>query len=195
MVLDLLRGRRSVRAFDERPVPEAVIAEMLEAGRLSPSGGNENPYRFGVVTDKELIGQIAEAAHRQAWIAAAPLLVVLCVKVAPEEAEAGPFQEFRFPHFGQAMRALPPGLFVALNQEEHQTKIPGSYMALVALEHGIGSTWVSRFRVPEVARLLELPRDVLPCEILVLGYPLSEGEMAPKKPLSEIVFHDRWGRG
>jgi nitroreductase len=192
VILDLLRRRYSLRAFADRPVPDEVLAEMLEAGRLSPSGGNENPYRFGVVTDRDLIGRIAEAAYRQTWIAAAPLLIVLCVKVVPEEVAAGPFQECRFPQFREAIRAMPPSLFVALNQEEHQTKIPGSYMALVALEHGIGSTWVSRFRVPDVARLLELPRDVLPCEILVCGYPLGEGEMAPKKPLSEIVFRERW---
>ena len=141
MILELLRRRRSVRAFEERPVPDEVLVEMLEAGRLSPSGGNEQPYRFGVVTDPESIAMIAEAAYRQTWIADAPLLIVLCVKVVPEEAEGGPFQEFRFPQFHQAMRLMPPGLFVALNQEEHQTKIPGAYMALVALEHGIGSTW------------------------------------------------------
>ncbi|MHB0874590.1 MAG: nitroreductase family protein [Anaerolineae bacterium] len=62
-----------------------------------------------------------------------------------------------------------------------------------SLEHGVGSTWVSRFRAPEVARLLDLPHDVVPCEILVCGYPLGEGQMAPKKPLSEVVFRERWG--
>ena len=33
----------------------------------------------------------------------------------------------------------------------------------------------------------------MPCKFLVLGYPAGEGEMAPKKPLSEVAFRERWG--
>jgi len=79
MITQLLRSRSSARRFEDRPVPDDVLAEILEAGRLSPSGGNEQPWIFGVVTDRDLIGQIAEAAHGQTWIAHAPLLIVLCV--------------------------------------------------------------------------------------------------------------------
>ncbi len=81
-------------------------------------------------------------------------------------------------------------LYWALNQEERQTKIPGTHMVLVALEHGVGSCWVSRFDVKELAQLLNLPAHYLPSEILVFGY--SEFEQTPrsKKKLEELVFRD-----
>ncbi len=79
MILDLLKNRVSCRKFHDKPVPDAVVREMLEAGRLSPSGGNEQSWKFGVMTDPALIEQIAEMAYNQKWIANAPLIIVLCV--------------------------------------------------------------------------------------------------------------------
>ena len=85
---------------------------------------------------------------------------------------------------------MPQPLYWALNQEEHQTKIPGTHMVLVALEHGVSSCWVSRFDVKGLAQLLELPAHYLPSEILVFGYPEFEQTPRSKKSLDEIVFRD-----
>jgi nitroreductase len=178
----------SVRRFQNKPVPENVIQEMLEAARLSPSGGNEQPWAFGVITDCGLIEQISKIAHGQAWIARAPLLMVLCT-VCVEDARGGRDIQFhRYPKQAREIDEIPQPLYWALNQEEHQTKIPGTHMVLVALEHGVGSCWVSRFDVRELAQLLHLPDHYLPSEILVFGYPEFDQEPRHKKSLEEIVF-------
>jgi len=85
-------------------------------------------------------------------------------------------------------------LYWALNMEEHQTKIAGAHMALAAWEHGVGSCWVSRFRVSRVAKLLYLPASCLPAEILVLGYPAQRRSPAKRKRLAELVFRDQFER-
>ena len=54
--------RRSVRNFKDKPVPEALIQRVLEAGRFAPSAGNCQPWRFIVITDKALIKEIGD--HR-----------------------------------------------------------------------------------------------------------------------------------
>ena len=54
MILNLLKKRCSVRSFSEKPISEPILSEILEAGRLSPSGGNKQPWKFGVITDQEL---------------------------------------------------------------------------------------------------------------------------------------------
>jgi nitroreductase len=59
MILDLLRKRCSVRNFSETAISERIISDILEAGRLSPSGGNEQPWKFGVITDKKQIELIS----------------------------------------------------------------------------------------------------------------------------------------
>ena len=190
VVTSLLKQRVSVRKFQRRPVPEEAIQDMLEAARLSPSGGNEQPWRFGVITDRVVIKQISKLAHGQKWIACAPLLIVLCTVCVDDERGGREIQKHRYPHFSWEISQLPQELYWALNQEEHQTKIPGTHMVLAALEHGLGSCWVSRFNVMGVAELLHLPLHCLPAEILVFGYPVFAQEPRSKKSLEEIVFRD-----
>ena len=190
MIIDLLRKRVSVRKFQDKPVPKDVLHEILEAGRLSPSGGNEQPWLFGVVTDPVLIAQIAEAARGQTWIAKAPLLIVLCVTIVADERGGRDIQVHRYPEYADIITQMDKKLYSALNQEEHQTKIAGAHMALAALEHGVASCWVSRFEVRRVAELLHLPEGTIPAEILVLGYPEKERKPTGKKSLDEVVFYD-----
>jgi nitroreductase len=85
---------------------------------------------------------------------------------------------------------MPQDLYWALNQEEHQTKIPGTHMILAALEHGLGSCWVSRFNVKGLAELLCLPPNYLPSEILAFGYPVFAQDTRSKKKLEDLVFRD-----
>ena len=190
MITELLSNRFSVRRFQDKPIPNDVVQDMLEAGRLSPSGGNEQPWAFGVITDRNLIAQIAEIAFHQEWIAKAPLLIVLCTVVVNDERGGRDIQKYRFPEYTEVIEKIDQDLYWALNQEEHQTKIAGTHMALVALEHGVGSCWVSRFEVKCLAKLLNLPKGYLPSEILVLGYPEEERKLTKKKELDEVVFYN-----
>jgi nitroreductase len=190
MIIELLRNRFSVRKYQDRPIPEDVIQDMLEAGRLSPSGGNEQPWTFGVITDRGLIVQIAEIACQQKWIARAPLLIVLCTVCVGDERGGRDIQKSRYPEYAEAIEKIDQELYWALNLEEHQSKITGTHMALVALEHGVGSCWVSLFDVKRLAKLLNLPRGCMPSEILVLGYPEGEHKLNKKKDLDEVVFYN-----
>ena len=192
MIVELLRNRSSVRRFQDKPVPHDVLQRILEAGRLSPSGGNEQPWVFGVITDGELIARIAEIAYQQKWIARAPLLIVLCTVGVDQLRGGRDIQRDRFPEYAEAIAQMDQDLYWALNQEEHQTKIAGTHMALAALEHGVVSCWISRFEVKRLATLLNLPKGYIPCEILVLGYAESKGETSTKKSLDEVVFYDTW---
>jgi nitroreductase len=193
MISELLKNRFSVRKFQDKPIPEEVVREILEAGRLSPSGGNEQPWIFGVITDRYLIAQIAEMAYQQEWITRAPLLIVLCTVGVGDERGGRDTQKHRFPEYTQAIEKMDQDLFWALNQEEHQTKIAGTHMAMVALEHGVGSCWVSLFDVKRLAKLLNLPGGTMPSEILVLGYPEEKRKLTRKKDLEEVVFYNTFG--
>jgi nitroreductase len=194
VITELLRTRFSVRQFRDQPIPDNVLQDILEAGRLSPSGGNEQPWAFGVITDRILIAQVAEIAHRQTWIAQAPLLIVLCTIGVDDSRGGRDIQIHRFPEYAEAIREMDQELYWALNQEEHQTKIAGTHMAMAALEHGVGSCWVSRFEVKPVAELLHLPKEVIPSEILVFGYPRQKRHPAQKKALDEVVFYNTYRR-
>ena len=90
MILDLLRIRFSVRNFQGKPIPGDILHDMLEAGRLSPSGGNEPAWRFGVITDASTIARVAEAAYQQKWFASAYLIPGL---------KEGEMTDIDFPYF------------------------------------------------------------------------------------------------
>ena len=186
-ITELLKVRTSVRRFQDKSVPQSVLEEILEAGRLSPSGGNEQPWHFKVITDPGLVTQIAHIAHRQHWMAHAPLLIVLCTVFVDDARGGRDIQIQRYPEHASAIASLDQNLYWALNQEEHQTKIVGTHMILAALEHGVGACWVSRFEVYSLARLLTLPEGVLPAEILVFGYPAHQQKPVAKKRWAEVI--------
>lgn len=189
MILDLLEKRFSVRRFRDKAIPHEILGTILEAGRRSPSGGNEQPWLFGVIRAPAIISRVAEAAYQQVWIASAPLLIVLCTRKVQDNNAGRDIQVQRFPEWADALRSMDAELYSAIHSEEHQTKIPGAHMALMALEQGIGCTWVSRFEVNTVAEIISAPKGYVPSEILAFGYPAALGSQAEKKPLDEIVFY------
>ena len=65
MMLDeCVKGRRSVRSYSDEPVSRELIEAVLEAGVWAPSGMNRQPWRFIVIEDKELIGEISEETKK-----------------------------------------------------------------------------------------------------------------------------------
>jgi iodotyrosine deiodinase len=70
-----IRRRRSVREFDSRPVPPGVIEDCLRAAGTAPSGANQQPWHFSVITDaerKRAIREAAEAEEREFYERRAP---------------------------------------------------------------------------------------------------------------------------
>lgn len=59
------RNRTSIRNFTGEDISMEVIKYILEAGRLSPSGGNEQSWKFGVIIDKDMIKKVSEVAYNQ----------------------------------------------------------------------------------------------------------------------------------
>ena len=62
---DYLKKRHSVRVFDPRPVPEAVIATCIEAAGLAPSGANHQPWHFCAISDPAMKARIRAAAEEE----------------------------------------------------------------------------------------------------------------------------------
>lgn len=187
MILNLLKERYSAREFLDKTIPDEIVADMLEAARLAPSGGNEQAWAFGVVTDRDLIQKIASLSYyNEKWMTCAPLIVALCTRLTGCIAA----EDLRFPELVAAREEF----FQCIQMEEHQVKIPGTQMALVALEHGIQCTWVSHFRVKEVAKVLRLAARYLPSNLLAFGYPKGENPTKSGKPrkrdLQDIVFYN-----
>lgn len=63
-LLDVIFRRRSVRRYQSEPVPDDVLKNILEAGRLAPSSDNAQPWHFIVVTDAEIKHELSKGMWR-----------------------------------------------------------------------------------------------------------------------------------
>jgi nitroreductase len=75
--IELLKTRRSIRAYTPQAVPREIIEDIIDCGRLAPTARNEQPWEFVVVTDKAVRSGIAQAADYGRFIADAPVCVAV----------------------------------------------------------------------------------------------------------------------
>lgn len=73
----------AVRKFQDRPVPPDVVRRIVEAGRLSASAKNSQPWHFIVVEDRETLQQLGALARTGPYIAQAPLAIVVVIEDTP----------------------------------------------------------------------------------------------------------------
>lgn len=79
-VFEAIRTVLAVRSYRPDPVPEEVIARIVEAGRLSASSMNKQPWHFVVVDDRAVLQQLAPLAKTGPYIAEAPLAIAVAVE-------------------------------------------------------------------------------------------------------------------
>lgn len=82
-IFDAIRTDLAVREYRDAPIPDAVAREIVEAGRLTASGGNRQPWRFIVVRDKDTLRKLASLAPTGPYIAQAPLAIVVATTQSP----------------------------------------------------------------------------------------------------------------
>ncbi len=176
-VLDAIRHRRSVRAYAPRSISEEVLQRMRNALRLAPSACNLQPWHFIWVTDAALRRQLGQAAHGQAWIAQAPVIVVACGR--PQQA---------YPRMGGSGNSVDIDVSIALD-----------HLMLAAVDEGLGTCWIGSFAEHEVKRLLDIPRQAKVVALTPLGYPASSDLIHPvlhsqRKDAAEIFSHNRYSQ-
>src|SRR5881227_794380 len=95
---DAITARRNVREFSDRPIPDADLDRVLEAGRTAPSSQNNQPWDFVVVTDRALLSELARVWRGGGHIANAAAAIAM---VIPDEEEPRVRERNRF-DIGQA---------------------------------------------------------------------------------------------
>jgi nitroreductase len=78
--IEMLKTRRSVRAYTRASIPRKIIEDIVDCGRLAASANNVQPWEFVVVTDPELLRRIAGATDHGKFIADAPVCIVVLSK-------------------------------------------------------------------------------------------------------------------
>ncbi len=166
---ELMRKRRSVRSYLDKPVPCDDIRAVLEAARLAPSARNRQPWHFVVVTDERRRSKLAEICGQQQFVAEAPVVVVA---VATESERIMTCD----------IPAYPVDLSIAVTQ-----------MILAAAERGLGTCWIGYFDQEEAAKFMQIPDDHKIFTVLPLGYPADEPVDKERRPLADMVSFEVFG--
>jgi nitroreductase len=80
---DVVRTVLATRQFRDTPVPEDVVRQIVEAGRLTASASNKQPWRFIVVENKDTLKQLGQLAKTGPYIPQAPLAIVVVIEQTP----------------------------------------------------------------------------------------------------------------
>jgi len=174
MFLSLIRNRRSVRQYENKPIEAEKIDLLLEAALRPPSSNNRQPWEFVVVTDKELLVPLSDAKpHGAGFLKDAALGIVVCAD---------------------------PGKCDIWVED---ASIAATFIHLAAASLGLGSCWIQmrkrqyadgRQARDRVAELLALPENLEVEAIIAVGYPAEEKAPHPKAALPfEKISYNRYG--
>ncbi|MGI6223526.1 MAG: nitroreductase family protein [Prevotella sp.] len=162
-VIDNILTRHSVRSYQDRAVSNDTIMALLHAGMAAPSGVDRRPWHFIVVTDAQQRARLAEANPNGGYVKDAPLAIVVC---------------------GDMDKALEGGGRQLWIQD---CSAASENILLAAHSLGLGAVWTSTYPNPErqksVKAVLGLPDNILPLNVIVIGYPKDAGQ--PRNKWSE----------
>jgi nitroreductase len=82
-VFDAVRTVLAVRQFQEKPVPEPLVRQIVEAGHLTASSRNGQPWHFIIIEDKEMLRKLGALVPTGPYIAQAPLAIVVGMEHSP----------------------------------------------------------------------------------------------------------------
>ncbi len=166
---DLITERYSVRKFKTEHLQQDIINKIIESGHKAPTGCNYQPQRILVINTEESLQKLYK-----------------CTKC----------------HFN-----APTAMLVCYNQDESWKRpydgalsapidavIVTTHMMLAAHDMGVGSCWVMHFDPYAVCEAFNIPENIKPCALLVMGYPTDDAKPlslhSESRPLSDVVFYD-----
>jgi F420 biosynthesis protein FbiB-like protein len=183
-LLNLIKSRRSIRRYTERPAPQQTLLRLLEAAIWAPSAHNRQPWRFAVLTnlaDKERLAAAMGArlradrtadgddpadierdvARSHARLTGAPVLIVVCLSMVDMDVYPDP------------QRARNEWVMAA-----QSTAMAAQNLLLMAHAEGLAACWLcAPLFAPELVRdTLHLPDDWQPQGVITLGYAAEEKE-------------------
>ncbi len=168
MVLEAIKKRQSVRSYQDKEIPEDVLQQVLEAGRLAPSASNKQCWKFIVVKDEDLRKKMVPACKNQKFVGEAPVVIAGCATNPDYVMTCGE-------------HSYSIDLAIALN-----------HMSLQAAALGLGTCWIGAFYQDEVKEILGIPKGVRVVALMPVGFPKELGSKTGRKPLSEIVCYDKY---
>lgn len=175
----LVEQRQSDRKFDpDRTVPDDVLQRIIEAGRLSPSACNSQPWSFVVVTDPATRNKLAEASSSRVlmmnhFTRQAPVQIIVVEEKANFTATIG-------------------GKMKGIHYANIDLGIAAAHITLAAAAEGLGSCIIGWVNDAKIRDILGIPSGRRVVMNIVLGYSTDPHRPKKRKETSEILHREKW---
>lgn len=167
---EAIRSRRDVRSFEDKPIADDHLDEILESGRRSPSSQNWQPWDFILVRHRDQLLQLSHVWRGAGHVAHSAATIALIAPLSEKDMHRDRLQY----DLGQATMS----------------------MMLAAASLGIGSGHSSVGDQDLARTLLGFPEDRFCAYLIALGYPadrpLTLIRRPDRRPFNEVVHRDRW---
>ncbi len=170
--LKMIYTRRSIRSYAEKEISDEDITKILRAAMQAPSAGNQQPWHFIVVKNRETLKKMSEAFTFGQMLPNAAAAIVVC--------------------FDPKLSRYPFEMLVQDCSAATQN------ILLAARMLGIGSVWLGVYpkkdRIEKLRQILGIPDDIYVLSVVSLGYPRSESEFyeAQDRYKEERIHFERW---
>jgi nitroreductase len=167
---EAIRSRRNVRSFEDRPLPEDHLGEILEAGRRSPSSQNWQPWDFVVATEREQLIKLSRTWQGAGHVARSAATVALVASPPEQERQRGT-------------------LYYDLGQATVSMMLAAASLRIGSCHSAVGDQDLAR-------EVLGFPADKFCAYMISFGYPadrpLSLIRRPDRRPFDEVVHRGHW---
>ena len=166
--MDVILTRRSIRKYTDKPLPDGLIKELLEAAVSAPSAGNQQPWHFVILDDKTLFDQILTFHPHAKMLKETQKAILVCGDLSLEK-----FKGYWLLDCAAATQNI----------------------LLAAHAKGVGSCWLGIYpredRMTQMKKLLGMPDHAIPFSLIPLGYPAEEKTKEDRYNSSRIHYN-KW---
>ncbi len=177
-ILSLIISRQSDRKYSDIPIEKEKLGRIIEAGRMAPSACNAQPWKFVVVTEPELLAEVAQAASAKllgmnGFVGQAQAIIVVIREKPNLSSKVG----------------------ATIKNKDYSLidiGIATENICLQSKAEGIGSCIIGWFDEREIRRLLSIPKAKRVELLITLGYSLTDQREKRRKPSEEVVSYNKY---
>ena len=177
-LMDIIKGRRSIRKYQEKEIPEDLLNQILESVQWAPSWANTQCWEVIVARDAGVRDNLAEAVPKsnppRKHFTGAPVILVLCGKLK----SSGYYK-------GQAATKFGDWFMFDLG-------LAAQNIVLTAHQLGLGTVITGLFDHEKAASVMGVPEGYELVSMIPLGYPAHESSAPKRRAISDFTHYDKF---